>query len=669
MKCFAYYKILFSFLSLFFLTHGQAQPGILRGIGNRSLPTGGGGGGDSLQRRNLYEDSITISFRYIDSTRTYVFDSSMSDFTTRYPLPATYTYLGNPGTAARSLLFQPITSVGWDPGFHAFDVYKWRLDRVPFFNTTRPYTELGYVLGSQTQQIIEITHTQNIRPYWNAAIQYRLINAPGFFKNQKTNHNNYLFTSNYKSPKKRYTNYLMLLGNSLQASENGGLQTVSDLHSRLYNDRFGIPVRLGKNEGFSRDFFSTSLTTGNRYKEFNALMRQQYDFGKKDSVITDSVVIPLYYPRFRLEHTLRWGKYNYQFRDYTPRVSTDSFYEKFYDTIPARDTFLLMDAWRELYNDFSIYQFPDIKNQNQFLKVGIGYQWLRGTFDSSAATLSNVKLHGEYRNRTRNQKWDMLAFGELYTVGYNAGDYHAYISLNHLINKKLGALQIGFENSNRSPSFIYDQRSSFYLDTVKSFAKENTTHFFASANNPLLKLRLTGDYYVVSNYLYLTDYYKLQQESTLFTMLRLGAHRMFQIGRNWRWYTDVYVQKETGAAPVNVPLFYTRNRFALEGNFFKNLFLSTGLEVRYHTPYKADDYSPLLGKFFYQNDVQINNLPQVDAFFHFRIRSFKAYVRAENLNTVDFQNGFGFTNNNLAAPEYPYPGLVLRLGIFWSFVN
>ncbi|MBD0369158.1 MAG: hypothetical protein ICV53_24040, partial [Flavisolibacter sp.] len=175
--------------------------------------------------------------------------------------------------------------------------------------------------------------------------------------------------------------------------------------------------------------------------------------------------------------------------------------------------------------------------------------------------------------------------------------------------------------------------------------------------------------YLVSNYLYLTDYYKLQQESTLFTMLRLGAHRMFQIGRNWRWYTDVYLQQKTGAAPVNIPLFFTRNRLALEGNFFKNLFLSTGFEVRYHTPYKADDYSPLLGKFFYQNDVQINNLPQVDAFFHFRIRSFKAYVRAENLNTVDFQNGFGFTNNNLAAPEYPYPGLVLRLGIFWSFVN
>ena len=59
----------------------------------------------------------------------------------------------------------------------------------------------------------------------------------------------------------------------------------------------------------------------------------------------------------------------------------------------------------------------------------------------------------------------------------------------------------------------------------------------------------------------------------------------------------------------------------------------------------------------------------MDAFFHFRIRSFKAYVRAENLNAVNLQNGFGFTHNNLAAPDYPYPGLVIRFGVFWSFVN
>jgi hypothetical protein len=92
--------------------------------------------------------------------------------------------------------------------------------------------------------------------------------------------------------------------------------------------------------------------------------------------------------------------------------------------------------------------------------------------------------------------------------------------------------------------------------------------------------------------------------------------------------------------------------------------------VRYHPPYKADAYSPVLGRFFYQDSVTINNRPQVDLFFNFRIRSFKAYVRAENLNAASLQNGgFGFLNSNFAAPNYPYPGLVMRFGFYWSFVN
>jgi hypothetical protein len=109
-------------------------------LGNLRRPAGGQGTGtaDSLQRRNKHEDSITISFRYLDSTRNYMLDSSVNDFTRRYPVPATHIYIGNTGTASRSLLFSPVMNAGFDPGFHAFDVYKWKLAKVRFFQTTRP---------------------------------------------------------------------------------------------------------------------------------------------------------------------------------------------------------------------------------------------------------------------------------------------------------------------------------------------------------------------------------------------------------------------------------------------------------------------------------------------------------------------------------------------------
>jgi hypothetical protein len=299
---------------------------------------------------------------------------------------------------------------------------------------------------------------------------------------------------------------------------------------------------------------------------------------------------------------------------------------------------------------------------------------LRGTFKNGNVSKSfyNFIGHAEYRNRTRNQKWDIESFGRLHLNGLNAGDYHAYISLQRMLSKTLGSLQLGFENINRSPSFIYNNQSSFYFDDVsKSFSKENTLHFFGVSNVPKLRLQLRGDYYLVSNYLYLKDYFQLQQESALFNFLKVSASKKFILNKRWNLYSDVWIQQKAGNAEINNPLFFTRQRLAFEGTFFKNLNLSTGLEVRYHTPYKADDYSPVLGRFFYQDSVTISNTPQVDVFMHFRIRSFKTYIRIENLNTLQFsqENGLGFTNQNFAAPNYAYPGMVIRFGLYWSFVN
>jgi hypothetical protein len=132
----------------------------------------------------------------------------------------------------------------------------------------------------------------------------------------------------------------------------------------------------------------------------------------------------------------------------------------------------------------------------------------------------------------------------------------------------------------------------------------------------------------------------------------------------------VYLQQKTGAVAVNMPTFYTRNRIGYEGTLgFPHLNVAIGTEVRYHTPYKADNYSPVLGQFFYQDSATISNLPQIDAYLHLKIRSFTSYLRFENLNALDLSNGLHFTNNNLAAPGYPFPGLIIRFGIYWSFVN
>ncbi|MBL0130646.1 MAG: hypothetical protein IPP43_05615 [Chitinophagaceae bacterium] len=258
-------------------------------------------------------------------------------------------------------------------------------------------------------------------------------------------------------------------------------------------------------------------------------------------------------------------------------------------------------------------------------------------------------------------------------MGLNAGDYQASISLQRYAGKKIGYIQLGFQNSSRTPSFIYDSRSSFYLlKTTENFKKENNTHLFASYFLPSFKFRLTGHYYLVNNYTYISSYFQLKQQEALFNVLQVAVEKTIKLSKRWNWHTEIYFQQTIGDAPVNLPVIYTRNRIAYEGNLgFKNLDIAMGAEIRYRASYKAAGYSPVLGQFYLQDSITISNpLPDISAYVHFRIRPFKAFIRAENLNTGrKLGTNFGFTNNNLVAPGYALPGLQIRVGVYWSFVN
>jgi hypothetical protein len=650
--------------------------GRLSNAGGRFSGAMSGSSSDSLEHRDKYEDSITIYFQLPYTVQSYRLDSSIIDFTKRFPIPAHHAYLGNTGTATHSLLFAPYMQAGWDHGMHVLDAYKWGLESIRFFNTTRPYTELAYMLGGKTEQIIEITHTQNIKPNWNFLFQYRLINSPGFFKNQKTNHNDYLFTSWYQSINKRYNNYFVVLANAMQSDESGGIKDDKDyLNDPIYNERFNIPTKIGGDVEFGRNFFSSTMNTGNRYADLHLMLKQQYDLGKKDSIVGDSTIIPLFYPRLRFEHVFRYSSYKFRFIDYqNPGIgyTPDSlYYDTTYNYSLRTDSLLLLDRWKEINNEFSIYTFPDAKNQLQFLKLGIIIQNLKAVTDSFEGSFYNLIAQGEYRNKTRNRKWDMNASGKLYLTGFNSGDYEANVNLKRFVARSGGYIDLGFKNVNRTPSFVFDKRSSFYFDDPnKDFNKENITQISGSFFLPRLSLRLSGNYFLVSNYTYFTDYYKAEQEDALFNLLQAGLEKVFKLGKRWIWHTDIYLQQKAGNAALNVPLIFTRNRIGYEGTLgFRKLNLATGFEIRYHTPYKADGYSPAIGKFFYQDSIKITNRPDIAAYLHFRIRNFRAFLRAENLNTFTSTNGFGFRHNNFGAPGYPYPGVNIRLGIYWTFVN
>jgi len=672
-------SLIFLWLALSFAGVTSAQMrGMMRGVqgmGSRMSSMGGGGGrggSDSLsfEKRNFAADSVNVRFRYLDTARYSGFDSSINDYFKRVPLKPDLIQIGFNGNASYSALYSPLRQPGWDAGFHAFDPFAFNIAETRFMNTTKPFTELGYLVGSKAEQQINIVHTQNATPDWNFVIHYRLVNAPGTFNSQNTNHNNIRFNSDYNSKDRRYHAYLILLSNALQSSENGGIQDESFLvnPNPAYDDRFNIPTNLASTAFSSRNFFNVKLSTGNRYVDRHLLLRQQYDFGKKDSIVTDSSVIRYFLPRLRVEHTIQSDGYAFRYFDEQSSGSTD-FYKKNYGYLNIPDTVDLNSGWKILSNDFSLIQYPDAKNLLQFFKVGTSLVHYQSSPDSIRDDFVNIVAHGEYRNLTRNKKWDMLLYGAFYAAGRDAGNYLVQAKLQRSLGEKIGNLELGFQNINRSPSRIFTEQSAFPILRLANANNENVTAVSGSLFLNKWKVRLTGEYFLQSNYSYFSDFRTAAQYKPLFNFLRAGISRETLIGKRWHWYLDLYFQSVAKDVPINLPWLYARSRFAYEGRPFRNLILSTGLDVRYFSPFKANGYSPLTGQFFYQDQRQIANRPDVTAFMHFRIRSFTAFVRLENLNTATTQYGFGFKRNNIASPLYPTPEMLFRLGIFWNFVN
>ncbi|MFS8083566.1 MAG: putative porin [Ginsengibacter sp.] len=642
-----------------------------------------------VQHRDDLADSITISFRYLNALKNSYLDSVISDFGRVYSVPADYVTLGNNGNAAFPILFSPILQAGWDPGFHAFDLYKFTLDNTRFFKTTRPFTSLGYFLGSGKEQEVKVLQTQNIKPNWNAGFEYRLINSPGTFQNQNTNDNSYRLFSNYQGKRKRYAAYFVILGNKLTSAENGGIVNNSYLADPNRSRRIAVPVNLGVDSTSTYNVFSSKILTGNSYNNFTAFFRQSYDVGKRDSIIiNDSTKEYLFYPKLRFQHTLRYDTYRFRYQDILDNINASEldsgFYKRNYgiQTNPSGGlNFWIQENWKVLSNDFSLRQFPQTKNTGQYIEAGIKLENGSGVFykyfnpasllqvfpnPPSKKKFYNVILHGEYRNKTKNKKWDATLNGEFYATGLNAGDFNAQANITRYL-KRLGDVQLFFQNVNRSPSFIYSQYSAFDLDSTSLNKKENITLFgFRAGNN---KLSLMARNISITNYIYLKDYYHSAQFSGLVNISQIQASKFTSLSRHINLYSDFTIQQTAGKNPIRVPLFYTRQRLAFEGNFYKNLNLSTGIDIAYNTPYKANNYSPIMGKFFAQDSVLISNRPQVNLFFNFRIKSFTVFVKAENLNTVSFDGGLGFLKNNFTAPYYPSPGLLIRFGIQWGFVN
>lgn len=607
-------------------------------------------------KQSKTDDRIVIYTFTLADTARQVLDSSIS-FLNRNPILNSWQIdLGNFGTAQKSLLFSPSMKANIAFGIESIQPYLFTPDNQKFYNTTRPYSNIYYRMGSKLEQMIDILHTQNIQPNWNFALNYRKIGSPGNYVNQGVNHDNASFTTNYLSNNNRYSFNAIFLYNKLQQDENGGIQSDTFFTNPIYANNKLIPVAV--------DALSLNRSTvSNYYRNVSLNFTQNYFLGKYDTIGNNSLGKNiLFKPMFGIQHQF-YSNFNYaRFKDLTP--DSTFYFPLELPTFAKRDSVFANQFLNTLGNAFSF--IGNIRFKKKILQTEAGYGIELETphnayFDETY--LNNFLFAKINKPSLQKKEWHYDAAVKFYISGERAiGNFNLTTHAGKMISPTIGKIDIGFEQSLQSAPYLMADFGTNYLQLKTSFSKQTISKFYLSHSNLKYKTNLHFNYYVIGNYIYRDTALMAKQYATVMPILQGLLSKRF-VWNKLVFDNDFLLQTASNNSPIQLPNFASRHRIAYESNLIKKkLQTAIGFDFRYNTPFFADYYSPLYFSFVTNYTNKISNYPQAAFFFNFKVKRFRASFAIDELQNFVLKN-------NMNYHLYPAQNYTFRFGFHWAFIN
>ncbi|NDC40906.1 MAG: hypothetical protein EBZ77_05045 [Chitinophagia bacterium] len=650
------------------------------------------------QRDTSQNKTNTSSWRNVDPVITYEIlnarkkcqpDTALHFFQRRPFVQPWRRDLGNPGSPVYNLQFDPEDRVGPTLGITCFDPYRFTVEQARYYNTTRPYSEFTYQLGSKLEQFAGIQHTQNVQPNFNLMAEYHKVNTPGFYKIQRNNLDNFCLTGNYKGLGQHYQLYAALVYNKEQHDENGGIVADSQLTNSAYTDRRTVDVAYQNSQ-----YSSTRSTVSNVLRDFTLNIHHAYVWGHKDTTYNaDSTSLTWkLQPRFSIGHNMALGSAKHTYKDLAPDslryipffnaglpTSVQSYY------VPGGDSVFMQQKWFWFTNEVTLNGFAG-KGARQFRFVaGAGnrvdqFQALP-TPDKAAKDLiiSNYLLGNIARVAADSGNWDAEARAQLYVTGAYAGNFDLYGGLARRIGKNRSSIHLSVQQTLGSAPYVYTHFINAYTYSIYDFEKESVTKLQAKIDLPAIRLQVAAHNSLLSNYIYTNEQQAPTQQAAAFNITTVSLCKTFKMGSFYLDNELVY-QEVPSNAPVNVPTVMARHQLCIDRKAFKGkLGVTTGIDVRYNSAYHPAGYSAVLNRFYYQNSFYAANNPECSVFFNFAFKHFRAFLMVDQLqqavaprNTLLYAApavanfyGDGVTHQ----PVYATQNTMLRFGFNWVLIN
>lgn len=542
--------------------------------------------------------------------------------------------------------------------------YLFKPDDALSYNTTTPFTQLKYFNGGgrgKAENLLDVFHAQNIRPFWNAGFRYNLISSDGRYINQKAKAYNFSFFSSYE--RERLVLSLFLNQNVGHFNENGGVfsrNMVRDSSEKAEN----IPVNLNQD-------------VSNNYRNFNFYIQGQYNIGKAKQLVSPADSANLKAPRdtsyaYPAKATFSFTAEDNEHWFVEEGINFNFFPNTYIDSTGSYD--LTSNKVYRLTTKFVMNEHPKYKYLPG-IYAGLDFKYLdyhqRTAFDSitKVSSYGNDKYSGTYItagifNLDTNARLNYDLNGKLCLTGHYLGNF----SLQGFIQQAL----------NKSKTSYIQADALLELKSVDPFL----TRYIGNHNiwennfNAIKTLNIQGKYVntktrseagaAISNvfsYVYFNTEALPEQTSKALMVFTAWGKQNFKAG-NFYFDQQVYFQKSTQEDILSLPAIAAYSHNYYKNYFFQNaLGLAVGFDVFYNTKYYADNYMPSIMQFYNQRTEKVGNYPKVDVFLTLHIKRADIFAKYEHVNYF-FTNGEYFS-----ALDYPINPGMFKFGLRWNFFD
>ena len=587
-------------------------------------------------------------------TNFHLFHPAQSE---KYPF---YFDLGNVGQPVYQFYNFTTPKFGFNAAVTAIQPMCFHFDEMLLLRTYHhAYTDLKYVIGSNSEGVLDVVHSQNITRNFHIDAKYRNVTSDGIYQQQKTKNQNFFLNTQFQSNNERWISQASIILNRFSFLQNGGV-TIDSVYESNYINKSVVPVVL--------------QAATSKIKQDGFQFANSYDFGTHyTKKIDDTTTLKHYVPFFRIQHT-------FLFENQTRHSANKEFdsinylplhiYSKPIDTLGTKDSLVGNLVIKTISNRFNFLTMPfkNIFNDSIVLRktmydAGLEQQFISIKNTQTVLTDFNLNINAKiYSNKLLPNAINYLASVQYCLAGFNQTDYKISAQISYrffenyivgikAISQQYKAFQqnilLGFGNFNSN----YSNGSSTQFQNFESWVGIPKYHFSVSFSQNIF-----------NNFQYFNSNAEAEISGRTITQPYVQVKKDFQIA-HWH-FNNLLNYNLFNNSEIPMPaVFYRTSLFYENGLFKKNLFLQAGLQLNFQDKYFAPQWMPTLDYFYNQHQNLYGSQQNLQVFVNVKVKRARLFVKMDNL--LQGIDGHGFYNGKF----YPIPDRAIKFGISWRFFD